>query len=139
MSKLNLSRLWYIFPPEDQELKAHEFERKVASFLESLSLDHKLAVLDFLTIQYAAFQQQLQLMLSRAVLSRCEHAEHSERLRHHMQALRACRQIAELSSHGDSMPAADHASVGLTEQESRWQGVTGAANIAVLDFSEHSD
>jgi hypothetical protein len=139
MSKLNLSRLWYIFPPEDQELKAHEFERKVASFLRNLSLDHKLAVLDFLTLQYAAFQQQLQLMFSRAVLSRSEYSEHSERLRHHMRTVRACRQIAGLSPRGDSVPAADNASFGLVEEESRRQGVTGAANIAVLDFSEHSD
>lgn len=139
MSKLNLSRLWYIFPPEDQELKAHEFERKVASFLESLSLDHKLAVLDFLTVQYDAFQQQLQLMLSRSVLSRSEYSEHTERLHHHVQTLRACRQIVELSSRGDNIPASDNASFAVVEAESRWQGVTGAANIAVLDFSEHSD
>lgn len=141
MSKLNLSRLWYIFPPEDQELKAHEFQRKVMSFVQTLSFDHKLAVLEFLTVQYAAFQQQLQLMLSRTVLSRSEYSKHSERLRHHVRAIRACRQFVELSSRGVWMAAADrdNTSRERAEGESGWQGVTGAANIAVLDFSEHSD
>jgi hypothetical protein len=139
MSKLNLSRLWYIFPPEDQELNAHEFERKVTSFLQTLSFEHKLALLDFLTVQYTAFRQQLQLMLSRTVLSRSEYSEYSERLHHHVRALRTCRQIVELSSRGARIPASDDRPFDLLEKENRRQRATGAANIAVLDFSEHSD
>ena len=112
MSKLNLSRLWYIFPPEDQELKGHQFERKVSSFLQNLPLDHKRAVLDFLTIQYAAFQQQLRLMLSRAALSRSEYSVHSARLRDHVQALHTCRQLVGPSSRGDGGPAGANAAHG---------------------------
>jgi hypothetical protein len=112
MSIVNLCRLWYIFPPDDQELKPHEFERKVTSFLQTLSLAHQLAVLDYLAAQYAAFQHQLQAMLARAVLSRTEHAERSERLRQHVRALHACRRAVELSSGANRERAAASAPFG---------------------------
>ena len=98
MSNVNLSRLWYIFPPDDQELKPHEFAQKVTSFLRTLSPDHKLAVLDFLSVQYAAFQNQVHVMAVRTALSRAEHFERSARLHRHVQTLRACRRAVESSS-----------------------------------------
>src|SRR5262245_56557318 len=91
MRRVNLSRLWYIFPPDDQELRPAEFERKVTSYVSSLPTDHKLAVLDFLMVQYAAFERQLEVMLARAVLSPPEHAERSEKLSSHLNTLRRCR------------------------------------------------
>jgi len=97
MGRVNLSRLWYIFPPDDQELKPAEFERKLTSFLSTLPLPHKLALLEFLTIQYAAFARQLEVLRARKVLSQPEHAERSEKLSSHLTTLRRCRSALETS------------------------------------------
>jgi hypothetical protein len=112
MSNVNLSRLWYIFPPDDQELKPHEFEQKVTSFLRGLSPEHKLAVLDFLSVQYGAFQDQLDVMRARTVLSHREHFERWTRLHRHVQTLRACRQAVESPARSDATPSASRLSPG---------------------------
>ena len=107
MSNVNLTRLWYIFPADDQELKPHEFERKVTSFLRGLSPEHKLAVLDFLSVQYGAFQDQLRVMRERTVLSQREHCERWARLHRHVQTLRACRRAVESSARLDTASPAN--------------------------------
>ena len=112
MSNVNLSRLWYIFPPDDQELKPHEFEQKVTSFLRALSPEHKLAVLDFLSVQYGAFQDQLHVMRARTVLSHREHFERWARLHRHVQTLRACRRAVESSARSDAASSAGAVSPG---------------------------
>ena len=110
MSNVNLCRLWYIFPPDDQELKPHEFEQKVTSFVRTLSMEHKLAVLDFLIVQYVAFQSQLEVMLSRTVLSNTEHQERRERLVCHEHTLRKCRRAVERTSRPERICSAVHVS-----------------------------
>jgi len=97
MNTVNLSRFWYIFPPDDQELRPGQFERKVTSFISYLPRDQQIAVLDFLMVQYAAFQTQLEVLRLRAVVSQPEHCERSERLSHHLETLRVCRQSLHLS------------------------------------------
>ncbi|HTS55483.1 MAG TPA: hypothetical protein VMH26_19610 [Burkholderiales bacterium] len=92
MKSVNLSRLWYIFPPDDQELRPGEFERKVTSYINYLPRDQQIAVLDFLMVQYAAFQKQLEVLRARAVVSPPEHFQRAERLSHHLETLRVCRQ-----------------------------------------------
>src|ERR1700674_778580 len=129
MSTVNLCRLWYIFPPDDQELKPHEFERKVTSFLRTLSLAHQLAVLDYLAVQYAAFQRQLEAMLARAVLSRAEHSERRERLGDHVRTLRACRRAVELSSGVDRGRAAASAPFGFSADGAAGKITRSAAKI----------
>jgi hypothetical protein len=74
MGAVNLSRLWYIFPPDDQDLRPGQFERKVTSFINYLPRDQQIAVLDFLMVQYAAFQKQLEVLRARAVVSQPEHS-----------------------------------------------------------------
>ena len=103
MSRVNLSRLWYIFPPDDQELRPAEFERKVTSYLTMLPMDHQLAVLDFLMIQYAAFKTQLEVMRAREVLSHPEHTERAEKLSCHLKTLGRCRHAVEPSWHMDGV------------------------------------
>ena len=95
MSRVILSRLWYIFPADDQDLRPSEFEEKVTSFLRNLPLEQKLAVLDFLTVQYAAFAKQLEILCKRAVLSQPEHSERAERVSNHLHTLRACRECVQ--------------------------------------------
>lgn len=92
MSHVNLSRLWYIFPPDDQELRPGEFRCKVHSYVGALPPDKKLAVLDFLIVQYAAFQRQLEIMRAGAVLAPSEHRRRALNLSQHLRTLRRCRQ-----------------------------------------------
>jgi len=93
MNSVNLSRLWYIFPPDDQDLRPGEFEQKVTSYINYLPREEeKIAVLDFLMVQYAAFQKQLEVLRARAVVSPPEHFQRAERLSHHLETLRVCRQ-----------------------------------------------
>ncbi len=91
MNSVNLSRLWYIFPPDDQDLRPGEFEQKVTSYINYLPPEEKIAVLDFLMVQYAAFQKQLEVLRARAVVSQPEHFQRAERLSHHLETLRVCR------------------------------------------------
>jgi hypothetical protein len=97
VSNVNLSRLWYIFPPDDQELRPGEFRSKVRGYLGRLAPDKKLAVLDFLIVQYAAFERQLEIMRAGAVLAPSEHRRRAENLSQHLQTLRKCRQGVETS------------------------------------------
>jgi len=97
MNSVNLSRLWYIFPPDDQDLRPGEFEQKVTSYINYLRREEKIAVLDFLMVQYAAFQKQLEVLRARAVVSQPEHCQRSERLSHHLETLRVCRQAVHAS------------------------------------------
>ena len=98
MSRVNLARLWYIFPPDDQELSPTQFERKVTSFLTPLAVDDKLAVLDFLMVQYAAFETQLEVMRAREVLGQAELVKRSERLSCHLKTLQRHRHAVQLPS-----------------------------------------
>src|SRR5690242_1982077 len=42
MSNVNLTRLWYIFPPDDQELRPAQFSNKVRSYVSPLPESDKL-------------------------------------------------------------------------------------------------
>lgn len=92
MNIVNLSRLWYIFPPDDQELKPGEFRCKVVSYVGALPPEEKRAVLDFLIVQYAAFERQLEIMRAGAVLTPAEHRKRASNLSRHLRTLRRCRQ-----------------------------------------------
>jgi hypothetical protein len=101
MSHVNLSRLWYIFPPDDQELGAGEFSSKVSSYVKPLPDEEKLAVLDFLIIQYAAFERQLDIMRAGAVLQASEHQRRAQALSQHLATLHRCRdRIQDASAPG---------------------------------------
>jgi hypothetical protein len=91
VSNVNLCRLWYIFPPDDQELRPGEFRSKVRSYVGPLPNDEKLAVLDFLIVQYAAFERQLDIMRAGAVLHPSEHRWRAANLSQHLQTLQKCR------------------------------------------------
>ena len=91
MNRVNLSRLWYIFPPDDQELKPGEFRCKVMSYVGALPTEEKRAVLEFLIVQYAAFERQLKIMRAGAVLTPDEHRKRAWNLSHHLRTLRRCR------------------------------------------------
>ena len=92
MNRVSLSRLWYIFPPDDQELRPGEFRCKVVSYVGALPPEEKRAVLDFLIVQYAAFERQLDIMRERAVLTPSEHRKRASSLSHHLRTLRRCRE-----------------------------------------------
>ena len=101
MSRVNLSRLWYIFPPDDQELRPGEFSSKVRSYVSPLPNDEKLAVLDFLIVQYAAFERQLDIMRAGEVLAPSEHQRRAQTLSQHLETLHRCRRgIQEGSAPG---------------------------------------
>jgi hypothetical protein len=91
VSNVNLCRLWYIFPPDDQELRPGEFRSKVTSYVRPLPPDEKLTVLDFLIVQYAAFERQLDIMRAGAVLAPSEHRRRASNLSRHLRTLRRCR------------------------------------------------
>jgi hypothetical protein len=91
MSHINLCRLWYIFPPDDQDLRPGEFSSKVRSYVQPLPNDEKLAVLDFLIVQYAAFERQLDIMRAGEVLPPSEHERRAQKLSQHLDTLLQCR------------------------------------------------
>jgi len=95
VSNVNLSRLWYIFPPDDQELRPAEFSNKVHSYVRPLPYDEKLAVLDYLIVQYDAFERQLDIMRAGAVLSPAEHERRADQLSQHLNTLLQCRRGAQ--------------------------------------------
>jgi hypothetical protein len=92
VSNVNLCRLWYIFPPDDQDLRPGEFRCKVRNYVSALPPDEKLTVLDFLIVQYAAFERQLEIMRAGAVLAPSEHRKRASNLSQHLRTLRRCRQ-----------------------------------------------
>ena len=98
MSNLNLTRLWYIFPPDDQELRPRQFRSKVRSYVGALPNDEKLAVLDFLIVQYSAFEQQLDIMRAGAALAPSEHRQRAQNLSQHLETLIDCRRNVQSES-----------------------------------------
>jgi len=98
MSNLNLTRLWYIFPPDDQELRPRQFRSKVRSYVGALPNDEKLAVLDFLIVQYSAFEQQLDIMRAGAALAPSEHRQRAQNLSQHLETLIDCRRNVQSAS-----------------------------------------
>jgi len=95
MSNLNLTRLWYIFPPDDQELRPGQFGSKVRSYVVGLPNDEKVAVLDFLIVQYSAFEQQLDILRAGAALAPSEHRQRAHNVSQHLQTLMDCRRNVE--------------------------------------------
>ncbi len=91
MSRVVLSRLWYIFPADDQSLRPDQFARKVKSYLRTLSRGERRVLLEFLVVQYEAFQKQLELLFAHASLTNQEYRERSERLTLHLDHLHALR------------------------------------------------
>ncbi len=91
MSKLNLSRLWYIFPPDDQELQPAQFRTKLNGYVAPLPREERYAVLDYLLIQYSAFERQLDLMRSREALSNDDHERRAQTLSDHLATLHQYR------------------------------------------------
>jgi hypothetical protein len=53
--------------------------------------DEKLAVLDFLIVQYSAFEQQLDIMRAGAALAPSEHRQRAQNLSQHLATLIDCR------------------------------------------------
>jgi hypothetical protein len=94
VTDVNLTRLWYIFPPDDQDLRTAEFSSKVKSYVAALSDSDRVAVLDFLIVQYAAFERQLEIMRTGCALSPAEHRQRAEKLAQHQQALMHLRSQA---------------------------------------------
>jgi hypothetical protein len=91
VNRVNLCRLWYIFPPDDKELKPGEFRCKVMSYVGALPTEEKRAVLELLIVQYAAFQRQLEIMRAGAVLTPDAPMMRAWNLSHHLRSLRRCR------------------------------------------------
>jgi hypothetical protein len=89
MSRVVLSRLWYIFPADDQNLRPDQFARKVKSYVRTLSPGEKLVLLEFLVVQYEAFQKQLELLFAHASVTDQEYHERAERLARYLDHLRA--------------------------------------------------
>lgn len=80
MSRVVLSRLWYIFPPDDQNLRPEQFARKVRSYARTLALREQRMLLEFLVVQYEAFQKQLELLFAHASVQQLEYQERAGRL-----------------------------------------------------------
>jgi hypothetical protein len=89
MSRVVLSRLWYIFPADDQNLRPDQFARKVKSYVRTLSPGEKLVLLEFLVVQYEAFQKQLELLFAHASVTDQEYHERAERLARYLDHLHA--------------------------------------------------
>ena len=87
MSRVVLSRLWYIFPPDDQDLRPDEFARKVRSYAKTLSPEEQSALFAFLVVQYEAFRKQLDLLFAHASVSMQEYRERAERLERDLEHL----------------------------------------------------
>jgi hypothetical protein len=91
MSGVVLSRLWYIFPADDQNLRPEQFARKVKSYVRTLSRGERRVLLEFLVVQYEAFQKQLELLFAHASVTDQEYRERAERLTLYLANLRAFR------------------------------------------------
>ena len=89
MSRVVLSRLWYIFPADDQNLRPEQFDRKVRSYVRTLSPGERRVLLEFLVVQYEAFQKQLELLFAHASVTDQEYHERSERLTCYLDYLHA--------------------------------------------------
>ncbi len=89
MSRVVLSRLWYIFPADDQNLRPDQFARKVKSYVRTLSPGEKRVLLEFLVVQYEAFQKQLELLFAHASVTDQEYHERAERLARYLDHLHA--------------------------------------------------
>jgi hypothetical protein len=91
MSRVVLSRLWYIFPADDQNLRPDQFARKVRSYVRTLSVAEQLGLLEFLVVQYEAFQKQLEVLFAHASVTDQEYRERAERLAHYLDHLHGMR------------------------------------------------
>jgi hypothetical protein len=60
--------------------------------------DEKLAVLDFLIVQYAALEQQLDIMRAGAALAPSEHRQRAHNLSQHLETLIDCRRNVQSES-----------------------------------------
>lgn len=101
MKRVVLSRLWYLFPPDDQDLGPDAFARKVTSFVNTLSPQEQHALLDFLIVQYRAFERQLELLHLHAALSDTEYQQRAGRLAHclaHLEAWQRPGRAAQAAS-----------------------------------------
>jgi hypothetical protein len=104
MSRVVLSRLWYIFPPDDQDLRPEEFARKVKSYAKTLSAEERSALFAFLVVQYEAFRKQLDLLFAHASVSTQEYCERAERLERYLEHLHAAHRGPDLPAR-PSIPA----------------------------------
>ncbi len=98
MSRVVLSRLWYIFPADDQNLRPEQFARKVRSYVHTLVPEEKRTLLEFLVVQYEAFQKQLELLFAHASVADQEYRERAERLARYLDHLRAFLQSVDPSA-----------------------------------------
>jgi len=95
MKKVVLSRLWYMFPADDQDLSPADFSQKVRSFVKQLSPREQLTLLEFLVVQYEAFQKQLELLFARSSVSQQEYQARAGRLARYLDTLRGWRQSVD--------------------------------------------
>ena len=102
MKRVVLSRLWYLFPPDDQDLGPDAFALKVTSFVNTLSPEERHALLDFLIVQYQAFEKQLELLHLHATLSDAEYHQRAARLAYCLAHLRAWRQSLDRAAQAGS-------------------------------------
>jgi hypothetical protein len=91
MSRVVLSRLWYIFPADDQNLRPDQFARKVRSYVRTLSVAEQRVLLEFLVVQYEAFQKQLEVLFTHTSVTDQEYRERSERLARYLDHLHTMR------------------------------------------------
>ena len=87
MSRVVLSRLWYIFPPDDQNLRPEQFARKVMSYVRTLAAGEQRMLLEFLVVQYDAFQKQLELLFAHGSVIETEYRERAARLERYLDHL----------------------------------------------------
>ena len=111
MSRVVLSRLWYIFPADDQNLRPEQLARKVKSYMRTLSTWEQRAVLEFLVVQYEAFQKQLELLFVHASVTDQEYHERSGRLACYLDHLHAFRRSLD-QGNGGEIPQTVVAAVG---------------------------
>ena len=96
MSRVVLSRLWYIFPPDDQNLRPEQFAQKVKSYVRTLAPGEQRMLLKFLVVQYDAFQKQLELLFSHGSVIEAEYRERAVRLERYLDHLHGfLRSVAE--------------------------------------------
>jgi len=87
MSRVVLSRLWYIFPPDDQNLRPEQFAQKVRSYVRTLASAEQRMLLEFLVVQYDAFQKQLELLFAHGSVIEAEYRERAQRLESYLNHL----------------------------------------------------
>jgi hypothetical protein len=91
-----------MFPPDDQNLRPEQFARKVRSYVRTISPRERRVLLEFLVVQYDAFQKQLDLLFANASVSEPEYRERAERLTRYLDSLHSLRRSLD---HG---PRRDH-------------------------------